>query len=1012
MSATTFSYAQAAMGQTVSLSSSQLSSSSAPPSTSSQAKDDVPTGSTSVTAPSVASNDGETLKTIQPDAEVASGKQDPEVASVTGSAPSAVSSAEQSTTTTSRESDGTSVDSQQHFEDKASRSTSRTSRSNDGADNRKPRKGKKGRQNEKDTQHTYSVGNLEEAVPVFFEAPVPSVNVWMKRIEAKQAAKSKIVPATAPGTESNGSPTNGDMEKSSATDVLDAQVETPNGVNGDKAHKRSPESPRGVDQGQRRSGPRGSRANDKDENASGALPPVADSSSWPDPKSAAETDGTVPKSQDKADRSDKDAQEDGPTKKNKWEKLPFEPTVVFNTPIPARGAKPRGGARGGRDSGSTRGNHANAANSQNASAPGPTHDRAASVSGPVVSKNGVSRPVEGSITTRTASQAANPHPTKRASFDGTEDIWKLSVSGNTEQVSGIDTSVPSTSTNKKTHAAREGQNDVSANTESVPVLPRSLFHQRTNGLHPRASEFVKDAAHSAVNGQQYPVREGRGRGGYRSRGGHNNASNSNVHQTPYGQNGQYHVHALFQSRQNSAAHGPPYGSQYPTPFNQQSRGRNNKWAGQGSGRNGSNGAAFAPKMPQVNDFPTAQYHTGFHWPAAVDPLVHVAKNQVEYYFSIDNLCKDRWLRQHMDSQGFAHFNFVTGFRRMQELAKGDLDMIRTACSLSDSIEFVIGDDQVQRLRSREHWAAFVYPSYERSEKFRDDHGPANWTPYPRQGAQMPYTTSPIAQPGYSVTSPVYHATYMNGPNGVHYNPSVNVVDRKPNGHHYAPETRLSAAVPAFNPPVAPFVGEGTANAEAVVAAQSVAKESELESADATVPGEVNGPTADAHTRVGAQGPIDSSTNMKILYQLWARSQFKGFNAKVFGRPEIPYQVYEKHLSRVSPPFQEAIQADRTLALKMEQRLEAIARSPIILGSANGYYPVLADTTIMSLFSVGVFIERPDMVAILIMAGEMFVMYRRSSIQIAPSRSSLSLSVYDDNIVQVAFIYSSRWYGQG
>lgn len=76
----------------------------------------------------------------------------------------------------------------------------------------------------------------------------------------------------------------------------------------------------------------------------------------------------------------------------------------------------------------------------------------------------------------------------------------------------------------------------------------------------------------------------------------------------------------------------------------------------------------------------------------------------EYYFSIDNLCKDVFLRQQMDSNGFVDLSFIANFNRVKGLTT-DVKLIREALDNSQILE-VKGD----KLRKREGWETWLMPS--------------------------------------------------------------------------------------------------------------------------------------------------------------------------------------------------------------------------------------------------------------------------------------------------------------
>ncbi|EAQ90833.1 hypothetical protein CHGG_02768 [Chaetomium globosum CBS 148.51] len=757
MSAAAFSYAQAARGRTVSQPSQQETSSPAPSTTGSQGKDDASTGATSVTAPSVTSTSPDirdTEQTAHTLVENGFSKQDPEAASVAGSNSSSASVAEQPDKTT-EDTGAKSIDGQatsrSQSEDKASRSTSRTSRANDGAEGRKGRKGKKGRFNDKEAPTDQNQEEDAEKVkeppkPVILtEAPLPTVNPWAKRMEAQKVVQVKGSDAPAADGESKPSP---------SSEEAGSRGTVSSGVNGDKwPQKKSTEALRLADQAPRRSGPRGSRAGDKDEKSSVALPPVADPTSWPDPKSAAEREQPARKAQEKIDTvvEKENLDEAGPTRKKTWEKLEIVHSVVFETQLPPlRGSKPRGGAaRGGREAGSMRGSHpATAAAAAPQTTTGAVSDKVPSPGGSAGPKPTTTRPREGSIPSRGASLP------KRASIDvASRDQRKPTVpSSTTEQAR--DTSLDASSSSKRASATRDIrlEND-SLSSEGGQTAARAAPQDRQS-YHARG-EYTKDS-------QQYP-RDGRperGRGGFRARGGHNNSSH--IPSASYPTNGHYPAPSSFQSRQNPNAHSPPpFSNQFPVSFGHSSRGRGNKWASssQSAGRNGAGATGFPPKVAQANEFAVGQYPPYMYSPV-FDASVPILKTQVEYYLSVENLCKDYYLRQHMDGQGFVHLATIAAFKRIKA---------RTG-------------------------TPYAKPD------------PQFATHFPVPMVPQPYP--PAAVGGY----PAFAEDQMYQPpfvNGAAYDPSV--TNGALNGHHHSHETRLSAGVPEYAPPQSPVTLESMTN---------------------------------------------------------------------------------------------------------------------------------------------------------------------------------------------------------
>jgi la-related protein 1 len=167
----------------------------------------------------------------------------------------------------------------------------------------------------------------------------------------------------------------------------------------------------------------------------------------------------------------------------------------------------------------------------------------------------------------------------------------------------------------------------------------------------------------------------------------------------------------------------------------------------------------------------------------------------------------------MDSQGFVPFDLIAGFQRVKALAP-DVEHIRMSCEVSDKMDFVIGEDGLERLRLRDLWDRFVLPIEDREEEARSE-GPLSF--YIRSRHSRPAFTAPMLPLGYHATSPtmfpgnfpteeqMYQQPYMNG---AHYDAGINGGDM--NGHRYATETQLSAAVPEFSPSVQqiPFTLEG------------------------------------------------------------------------------------------------------------------------------------------------------------------------------------------------------------
>ncbi|KAF9102965.1 La ribonucleoprotein domain member 1 [Mortierella sp. GBA35] len=77
--------------------------------------------------------------------------------------------------------------------------------------------------------------------------------------------------------------------------------------------------------------------------------------------------------------------------------------------------------------------------------------------------------------------------------------------------------------------------------------------------------------------------------------------------------------------------------------------------------------------------------------------------QMEYYFSVENLCKDVYMRNQMDSEGFVPLSLVANFNRVKYLTT-DHALIKDTLKTSKEIE-TKGD----KIRRRGDWATWVFP---------------------------------------------------------------------------------------------------------------------------------------------------------------------------------------------------------------------------------------------------------------------------------------------------------------
>lgn len=77
--------------------------------------------------------------------------------------------------------------------------------------------------------------------------------------------------------------------------------------------------------------------------------------------------------------------------------------------------------------------------------------------------------------------------------------------------------------------------------------------------------------------------------------------------------------------------------------------------------------------------------------------------QIEYYFSIENLCRDIYLRSNMDEQGFIPVSVIANFNRVKMLTPNP-GLILDAMRNSSVVEV-----QVDKMRKRDEWAKWLLP---------------------------------------------------------------------------------------------------------------------------------------------------------------------------------------------------------------------------------------------------------------------------------------------------------------
>lgn len=173
----------------------------------------------------------------------------------------------------------------------------------------------------------------------------------------------------------------------------------------------------------------------------------------------------------------------------------------------------------------------------------------------------------------------------------------------------------------------------------------------------------------------------------------------------------------------------------------------------------------------------------------------------EYYFSVDNLCKDMFLRRQMDSQGFVFLEVLAKFNRIKQLTT-NLNMIRYACVNSPSIEYYTPPDGIDRIRKRDGWQHWVLKMEERDPPAQND-GPPMPRPEPPQIYNVPHTSDDRQgmSPRFGAISPMENIQYQSLDDATPASGRSDAAGVVNAAEASTTRTPLSAAVSEFSPSV-------------------------------------------------------------------------------------------------------------------------------------------------------------------------------------------------------------------
>lgn len=115
-----------------------------------------------------------------------------------------------------------------------------------------------------------------------------------------------------------------------------------------------------------------------------------------------------------------------------------------------------------------------------------------------------------------------------------------------------------------------------------------------------------------------------------------------------------------------------------------------------------------------------------------DPITiqSLVLKQIEYYFSVENLCRDIYLRSKMDERGFVPVSVIANFNRVRMITQNPF-LIIEALQVSNVVE--VQDDKV---RKKGDWANWLLPASQQAHGFSSPAGERDPTTKFSQGFKI------------------------------------------------------------------------------------------------------------------------------------------------------------------------------------------------------------------------------------------------------------------------------------
>ncbi|KAK0311022.1 hypothetical protein LTR82_014471 [Friedmanniomyces endolithicus] len=634
--------------------------------------------------------------------------------------------------------------------------------------------------------------------PALQEAPLPPVNIWLKRAEAQkvktvipQPSPSKATadaPATRPAAaKENQRPRADSRKKAMSVGNIPRTGEAPYSTNSEPrkptkgvSDVRVTDLSRVPQSAAVTATTPTARMNAQTRSSLPNIPNAPsfakERGSWPTPEVAQDNERKDVTDKESAEKpSDEATPSSKGRKKHEWEKMVVTPTIRWEAQN-ARGAdgqRPPGAERGGRG-GTMRGRgsfRGGASGGPNGSAR-PAQRGSVSLGDEEVSPTWAQQRGRTDMDDR---QAMPPPPKpNRASSESSRREQKTEPPRD-RSVKGQSSNDAQPQTDGENLASRQGEGSAATSTwvDTQSNLPRTKSPSHINSAANEGKEEIRfpepTPRRSSVGTQtdnpprsgpppirmvaSDPRKEQRSFDSYKdtnmngmSRGAGKRGGRGRGGAREFTANGHQPGHAY---QNGEVASSPGYGVPPSPSAYHSSRGHHVAYPGRGGFSRGNprahsipesyygryNNNAYGPSQPPPGQAYTPGMYDYNGYPMSAMPyqpymdhqyLMAMVNLQLEYYFSIDNLLKDMFLRKNMDSQGFVFLDLVASFNRIKQLTQ-DRSLLKEVCLASETIEIRVGEDGKERLRRHDGYEQFLLPIEQRDPAAQND-GPKQLQP--------------------------------------------------------------------------------------------------------------------------------------------------------------------------------------------------------------------------------------------------------------------------------------------